>query len=425
MEPQTFGEAVNARIRSWAKSQSLRTVKPTLLVATTARWFPTARLTMAMAEAGFSVEAVCPSGHPVQTTKVAKRIYRYNGLAPLRSFRWAIDASRPNIIIPGDDLAVSHLHDLHLRDQSRQPLGSVQSLIENSLGDPKSFPLVFARASFMELARNQGIRGPKTALLADRDDLKRWVASTGFPVVLKANQTSGGDGVRIVQTMEEAEHAFQWLASPPLLARALKRTLVDCDSTLMARSLLRQRPLVNAQVYVAGSEATSAVACWKGTVLASLHFEVIKKAQFMGHATVVRLIENSEMASAVEKVVRQLSLSGLHGFDFMLEDGTGNAHLIEINPRSTQVGHLTLGPGHDLPAALYAALSGEEAKPVARLTENKTIALFPQEWIRDAMSPYLRTAYHDVPWAEPALTRACVLSRRKQSAWYSNPEKPH
>ena len=350
---------------------------------------------------------------------MARQIYRYNGLAPLSSFTRAISASRPNIIVPGDDLAARHLRELHQQAQSSRSSGPTCALIEHSIGDAKSFPLVFARARFMELARVQGVRSPKTEVIASSGDLKRWADDTGFPIVLKADETSGGDGVKIVHTLEEAERAFQRLARSPLLARALKRTLLDRDSTLLAKSILRRRPIVNAQVYVAGSEGTSAIACWRGTVLAALHFQVIKKAQSTGHATVMRLIENAEMSSAAERMVRQLSLSGLHGFDFMLEPDTGNAHLIEINPRSTQVGHLTLGPGRDLPAALYAAVSGEPLKTVSAVTEHDTIALFPQEWIRNAASPYLRSAYHDVPWEEPALTRACILSHRKQSVWYS------
>jgi predicted ATP-grasp superfamily ATP-dependent carboligase len=142
------------------------------------------------------------------------------------------------------------------------------------------------------------------------------------------------------------------------LARAVKRALVDHDKTLLWPSLLRRQFVVNAQEFVAGREATSAVACWRGAVLASLHFEVINKRDSAGPSSVVRLVENSEMSFAAEKMVRRLNLSGLHGFDFMLEARTGNAHLIEINPRATQVGHLALGPGRDLPAALYAALSG-------------------------------------------------------------------
>jgi hypothetical protein len=176
---------------------------------------------------------------------------------------------------------------------------------------------------------------------------------------------------------------------------------------------------VNAQTFVAGREATSATACWKGEVLAGLHFEVINKEGWSGPATVLRLIENAEMSAAANKMARRLNLSGLHGFDFMLEPQTGNAHLIEINPRSTQVGHLTLGLGRDLPAALYSAVSGQVVGPAPKLTEDDTFALFPQEWIRDPTSEFLQSAYHDVPWDKPELIRACVRARRKQDAWYS------
>jgi hypothetical protein len=130
---------------------------------------------------------------------------------------------------------------------------------------------------------------------------------------------------------------------------------------------------------------------------------------------VLRLIENAEMSAAAVKLVRRLGLSGIHGFDFMLEAHTGNAHLIEINPRPTQVGHLALGPGRDLPAALYSALSGEPLRPAKKVTDNDTITLFPQEWMRDPASPFLTSGYHDVPWEEPELLRACVRKPWKLS----------
>ncbi|MFY9646646.1 MAG: ATP-grasp domain-containing protein, partial [Terriglobales bacterium] len=135
--------------------------------------------------------------------------------------------------------------------------------------------------------------------------------------------------------------------------------------------------------------------------------------------TVVRLLENAEVSSAVEKAVRRMGLSGLCGFDFMLEAGTGNAYLIEINPRATQVAHLGLGLGRDLPAALYSAVTGEKVRVAASTTENPTIALFPHEWARDPQSDFLRTGYHDVPWNTPELVHACIRRSRKQSQWYS------
>jgi len=126
------------------------------------------------------------------------------------------------------------------------------------------------------------------------------------------------------------------------------------------------------------------------------------------------------MSNTAETMVHELNLSGLLGFDFMLEAHTGNAYLLEINPRATQVGHLMLGPGRDLPAALCAAVSGDPLRAHPAVTENDTISLFPQEWIRDPASEFLRSSYHDVPWDEPELVRACVRAGRKQRAWYSD-----
>jgi formate-dependent phosphoribosylglycinamide formyltransferase (GAR transformylase) len=395
-------------------------MKPTVLIATTFRWFPTARLGMALAKAGCTVDAVCPWRHPIRAATAVRRTFRYNGLAPIESFAAAITASRPDLIVPCDDVAIIHLHEIYDRELRRAGAESeLCAVIERSLGAPASFPVVRARTAFMNLAEEEGVRVPKTRLIANLKDLKRWATEMGFPIVLKSDGTSGGDGVRIVHTMEEAEDAFRVLRAPPLLVRALKRALVDRDVTLVVPSLLRNRFVVNAQAFVSGREATSTVACWKGTILASLHFEVLNKHDSTGPSTVLRLIDNVDMTTAAEKMVSRLGLSGVIGFDFMLEQSTGNAYLVEINPRATQVGHLTLGQGRDLPAALYAAVTGETIRESAKVTENATIALFPHEWLRNPQSPFLQSGYHDVPWEESEFIRVCVGTRRKRSALYS------
>ena len=395
-------------------------MKPKVLIATTQRWIPTARLATALADAGFAVEAVCPSRHAFGDTGAVSHIYGYNGLRGTTSFTAAIAAALPDLIVPGDDLATQHLHTLYEQAQRKGNSGArICALIKRSLGAPENFRYLYARTKFIEIAQEEGILTPKTEVIGDATDLKKWLSHAGFPAVLKADRSSGGDGVRIVRTMEDAERAFQVLQAPPLIARAAKRALVDRNMTMVWPALLRRRSVVNAQSFVAGREATSAVACWRGQVVAALHFEVLKKLHPTGPATVLRLIDSADMSSAAEKMVRRLGLSGLVGFDFMLDAQTDRAYLIEINPRSTQVGHLALGSGRDLPAALYAAVSGQPVAPAPKVTENDTIALFPLEWIRDSASAYLQTAYHDVPWDKPDLIRACVRARRKQSAWYS------
>jgi len=335
----------------------------------------------------------------------------------------AITSAKPDLVVPGDDLAAQHFHDLHQRVQRNGEAAPLTStLIERSLGASKNFQIVYARSAFLGIAREEGIRAPKTEIVTNKDGLERCAARIGFPMVLKADCTSGGDGVKIVDTLEDADGALRSLQAPPQLAKACKRALLDQDMALLWPSLLRKRYVVNAQELVAGREATSAVACWKGKVLASLQFEVLDRQHAGGPSTVLRLIESEEISTTAEKLARRLELSGLHGFDFILEAKTGAPYLIEMNPPATQVSHLALGAGHDLPAALYAALTGQSVQPAPKLTENNTIALFPQEWLRNPASTLIRSGYHDVPWEEPEFILSCVQRWHKQRAWYS-PQK--
>jgi len=389
----------------------------TALIATTSpsRWFSAARLAIGLADAGFTVEAVCPPRHSLSLTAAVRRVYKYRGLSPLRSFRAAIRAAKPTLIVPTDDFATQYLHRIYQREKNKGSAGeAICTLIERSLGAPDSFPIVYSRAAFMDIARQEGVRIPHATEIANSDALLERIGEFGLPMVLKADRTSGGEGVRISRTREEAVRHCKKLNAAPLLARAIKRALWDEDKTLIWPSLLRMRSLVSGQAFIHGHEATSLTACWQGSVLAALHFEVIGKQNSSGPATVLRLIENDEMKSATEKLARRLNLSGLHGFDFMIEEQSGNTYLIEINPRATQVGHLALGPGRDLPAALFAAATDSTVRESPKVTENCAIALFPQEWIRNPASAFLRSAFHDVPWKEPALIRACVRSRRNR-----------
>lgn len=391
-------------------------MKPVVLVATTTRWFPTARLCMALANADCIVDGVCLAQHPLEKVSTIRRTYTYNNLFPEKSLMRAILAANPDLVIPGDDLATHHLHSLYRREVNRgRTESAVCRIIERSLGSSESFAVLYDRARVMQIAQNGGVRVPETSAIRNLEELRSWTMKAGVPVVLKADGTSGGEGVRVASSLEEAQRAFRKLHAPPLLARAVKRALLDGDRTLLGPSLRRRHARVSAQAFVTGSDATSTVACWKGEVLAALHFEVINKKHAAGPATVMRIVENPEMSFAVQTMVSRLGLSGIHGFDFVLDMHTGNAYLIEINARNTQVGHLSLGVGRDLPGALASALTEDRVRPASKVTENDTIALFPQEWMRDPSSPFLQSAYHDVPWEEPELVRACVQRARKQN----------
>lgn len=381
----------------------------TVLLATTSRWFPTARLAVTLANAGCQVHAVCPQGHPISKTVVGRHTFTYDALTPLRSFSAAISKTNPDLIVSGDDLATWHLHELYRRSLKAGASGAARAqLIERSLGAPEHFPIVEDRASFIQIAHEAGVRVPANSIISNSEQLQNWAANASFPAVIKANGTSGGEGVLLVKSAAAALSAFNYLHAPPFFTRAIKRAILDRDATLLRPSLLRQKAVVNAQSFIQGREATSALACWNGTVLASLHFEVLQKSHASGHATVLRRTAHPEMIAATETMVRRLRLSGLQGFDFMLDAQTSAAYLIEINPRATQVCHLNLGERQDLPGALVSALTGMPVTPSPSVTQNDVITLFPQEWARNPASPYIRSGYHDVPWEQPALLRACL-----------------
>src|SRR6202789_3888265 len=110
-------------------------VKPTVLVATTYKWYPTARMAVALAKAGFQVEAVCPSGPPMSKTSAVRERPSYSVFSPVRSFAPAILGTKPERGVPGDDIAVQHLHRLY--EVKRSHGGSRSNfcaLIERSMG---------------------------------------------------------------------------------------------------------------------------------------------------------------------------------------------------------------------------------------------------------------------------------------------------
>jgi hypothetical protein len=339
-------------------------------------------------------------------------------MTPLRSFAAAIEATKPDLVIPCDDLATLHLHEIYcLQQNAGEEGGPTKTLVERSLGAASSFSIVFARTALMKLARNEGVLAPATETVTTGEDLQRVIARVGFPLILKADATSGGFGVRIVNTLREAERAMREIRSPPEVKRVLKWAIGSRDYTLVRPCILRKQSVVNAQEFVSGPEATSAVACWEGRVIASVHFRVMRKQYALGPSTVLRVIEHPDMTSAEEKLVGKLRLSGLYGFDYVLEEHRGRAYLIEMNPRATQVCHLAMGTGHNLVDALCAALSSGSMRETSPVTEKDTIALFPQELQRDPASEYLYSAYHDIPTEEPRLVRACMEKLPQNRFW--------
>lgn len=394
--------ASGLRLFNWVEGD----IEVLRVLLTNTTWWPCAsRLAMAFQEAGCEVSAIYPaSGHPLRVTKAVSRSFAYSSMRPLAALAAAIEATNPHLVVPCDDRAVQHLHELHA--SALAPLGGrVSMVIENSLGQPISYPTVSARYALLQAALEEGLPIPDMSIILAKDDLSRWQELHPLPWVLKADGSWGGHGVKIVQSPKKAEQVVRHLTKPPSAVRTLKRLLVDRDPFWLRTWWKGSRQTATVQSYIPGRPANCAVACWNGKVLAGIAAEVITTQGATGSATVVRIVEGPEMMRAAERLARRLGLSGFFGLDFVIEDGTGIVWLIEMNPRVTPLCHLRFGQGRDLVEALSAQLSERPVRETASVSDNDVIAYFPQAMHWERNSELLSSSFEDVPFDDPDLVQ--------------------
>jgi carbamoylphosphate synthase large subunit len=372
-----------------------------ILLTDTNRWALAARLAIGLSEAGCQVSAICPTpGHPLMKTRAVQRTFHYSGLHPLKSLAAAIKAVDPDIIVPSCDRGVRHLHELHAQAESYETGETkMAALIERSLGSPASYSIVSSRYDLVTLAREEGVRVPNTSRADTPEELESWRAQESFPWVLKADGTWGGGGVMIVKTPDQIEQSFKQLGRMFRLGRAVKRLVVNRDSFWLRPWWNRSPHPFTVQSYIHGRPANCAVVCWQGRVLAGIGVEVVCSEGATGPASVVRVVDNPEMKFAAERLACRLGLSGFFGLDFIIEEGSGRAYAIEMNPRTTPLSHLRLGKGRDMASALWAQLANQPVPEAEPVTRNEMIAYFPEACDGELS----RHCFEDVPQGEPEL----------------------
>lgn len=337
----------------------------------------------------------------------------YHPLWPGTSLRDAIGKSRPDLVVPCDDRAVLQLLALYDEIRTTRPGDDPTiRMIERSLGRPSEYPKMMSRVTFIEQARALGIRAPEIRDLLSENSLREALEDWSFPLVIKRDHSWGGTGVRVVKTCEEAFAVYRKWTKQLSRLQSLGRALRYRDPHLLVFAQLQfVKPSISLQRFVHGSPATTAFACWEGTVLATINTDVLVTERAMGPSCVVRCVQDLEMTMAARRLAQFFGISGLHGLDY-IRDTNGDVHLLEINPRATATSYLPLGLGRDLLASLAGRVTAAPLSPRTPIIDNEVIALFPQEIARDAASQYLRTAYHDVPNDDPGVLHNLLQSAR-------------
>jgi ATP-grasp domain len=396
------------------RERDLRAVR--ILVVISERWELGARFAAELGRAGFSVGVLSPSGNLARHSISPDAHYLWRSWARERSLISAIEDWRPQFLLCADDHSVRTLLrvfnlECNSRDQSRR---KICELIDYSVGNPGAFAFT-EKSEFMALASSLGVRCPKTMLAADEQVLNGALATWTLPAVIKKDGEFGGMGVRIVRTRQEARQSFIEMRMSTRWPRRLKRTLGRARLEGISQRISRRAPNITLQEYISGRPATRAIVCWKGETLAGISAEVLEVAHETGPATVVRIIEHAEMTAFSRILARRLGITGFLGFDFII-DPEGRPWLLEVNPRITPICHIVYGV--DLIGALYARLADACVPRFRAPVGQAEIALFPHELLRDSSSKRLQTCFHDVPWGEPALVRACLKGvRRPYASW--------
>jgi len=360
---------------------------------------------------GCQVVALCPRGHMLRHVRGIEAFYPYSGLDSLGSFESALKDAKPDLVVPCDDRVVWQLHELYELHPQLRPL------IEASLGAASGYGIVRSREQLLEMAQTLSIRVPETCRVTSEKDVSAWFSGKSSSAVLKLDGTWGGEGVEIARSEEQAIHALRRLTQTSGIAAALKRLLVNRDPLSLWAWRRRTAPVVTVQQFIVGRPANAMLACWQGELLGIVSVEVLSSQGATGAANIVRFLDNEEISQAARLLASRLCLTGFYGLDFMLESATGFAWLIEMNPRCTQLGHLSRPQQGDLAGLLYAKLTGQMNLQPQFPIEKDTVAFFPQAIDWNPRSDHLRSGYHDVPWEQPQLVRELLQKLWPERQW--------
>lgn len=370
------------------------------------------RIIAGMARSGVECAVMSPSNYFCASTRAVKRHFFIPGqhgvalgtLFVRSRLEDAVREWRPRLILPLDDISAWILRSLAI-DPKASP--ALRDVLVESLGAPEGYSAAVSRQAFMDAAARLGVHKPAHCEVTNVEVALATAESWGYPIVIKSEFTCGGRGVAIARDATELAAQLQ-SRSTAVWPRRLK---LLAKQSLYYLSGFGAGPVPGAvlQSFVPGSPAFRTLAAWKGRVIAGVSFvaEQTDPAP-VGASTVVRHIENDEMECAAATMTAALGCSGFVSFDFMLDQKTGRAALIEMNPRSVSSTHLGAIFGHDICGAFAAKLSGAPPPAPQPAQTTAAVALFPKELERDPDSPYLQFPdfIHDVPKEDPVLLEA-------------------
>jgi hypothetical protein len=377
-------------------------------------WYSTARLPGALARAGFEVGILCEPGSLAGRSRYVTQKYRLDVPAlhrgRIESVVASLAAFAPDLVVPGDERGLRILGFL-LKSPELQKRSDLRRVIEHSIGRFCRNGHGGERLATLDLAESLGIAVAKHARAGGFQDVLAFGRQQGWPLYLKRDHTYGGQGVHFCLDATVAKMAHDELSRGhrlDTLHGLWRRARRFCETLRNGHDPLAL-PIgvggISVERGVPGAPAYYTGVAIGGRVLAGFSAEVLAFEPPNGPSTRVSLHRDAEMDRAASRLVEALGFAGFFGLDFIRRP-EGDLVFLEFNGRPTTVCHLGGLVSADLCAALFAAETGRAAQIAvssAPTPAEARVALFPQDWIRDAMANDRHHFLLDIPGDDPPL----------------------
>jgi hypothetical protein len=310
----------------------------------------------------------------------------------------AIHDWRPSFVLCGDE-PTRRLVCSAVRAANAGKLllpGDLLGILRRSVGDPDFFEQTNRKSALTEFCASEEFPAPPTKVVTRPEQVDAFAALHGYPVVLKLDFQAGGWGVISCGLPDEVSAAMAKLAEVSPYGGGSK---AGTDGIVSSGGA----PRLSVQKHIQGKSAAVCLAAIDGNVLASFAYVRRSATRPFAPSTVVRIVEDPGLEGIARRLIERLGFSGICEAEFVIDDATCRPYLIELNPRPAPACHLGSHFGVDLVRALHAGFGGPAYQPSTQHDVDWTVALFPQEWLRDPNSQWLSSAYHDVPWDDPLL----------------------